>query len=197
MRIICLDLEGVLVPEIWISLANKTNIKELLLTTRDIEDYNELMCHRLNVLKKEGLTIKDVNDAVKSLKPFDGAKNFLDKLSNNFQVIILSDTFYEIAGPLFNQLGNPNVFCHHLEVSKSGDILDYSLRIEDQKTKAVKAFRELGFFVSAAGDSYNDLGMLEAADVSVLFRAPEFLIDKYKSFFSSDNYEDLYDLLSN
>ena len=197
MRIICLDLEGVLVPEIWISLANRTNIKELLVTTRDIEDYNELMIHRLNVLKKEGLTIKDVNDAVSTLKPFEGAKNLLDKLSLNFQVIILSDTFYEIAGPLFNQLGNPNVFCHHLEISNSGTVEAYRLRIEDQKTRAVKAFKELGFSVAAAGDSYNDLGMLMEADISVLFKAPEFLIDEYKSFHHTDNYDVLYDLLSN
>lgn len=197
MRIICLDLEGVLVPEIWISLANRTNIKELLVTTRDIEDYNELMTHRLNVLKKEGLTIKDVNNAVSTLKPFEGAKNLLDKLSLNFQVIILSDTFYEIAGPLFNQLGNPNVFCHHLEISNSGTVEAYRLRIEDQKTRSVKAFKELGFSVAAAGDSYNDLGMLMEADISVLFKAPEFLIDEYKSFHHTDNYDVLYDLLSN
>tara|TARA_B100001939_G_C16935507_1_gene615861 strand:+ start:603 stop:1196 length:594 start_codon:yes stop_codon:yes gene_type:complete len=197
MRIICLDLEGVLVPEIWISLANRTNIKELLVTTRDIEDYNELMTHRLNVLKKEGLTIKDVNNAVSTLKPFEGAKNLLDKLSLNFQVIILSDTFYEIAGPLFNQLGNPNVFCHHLEISNSGTVEAYRLRIEDQKTRAVKAFKELGFSVAAAGDSYNDLGMLMEADIAVLFKAPEFLIDEYKSFHHTDNYDVLYDLLSN
>tara|TARA_B100000029_G_scaffold456306_1_gene484230 strand:- start:137 stop:730 length:594 start_codon:yes stop_codon:yes gene_type:complete len=196
MRIICLDLEGVLVPEIWISLANRTNIKELLVTTRDIEDYNELMTHRLNVLKKEGLTIKDVNNAVSTLKPFEGAKNLLDKLSLNFQVIILSDTFYEIARPLFNQLGNPNVFCHHLEISNSGTVEAYRLRIEDQKTRAVKAFKELGFSVAAAGDSYNDLGMLMEADISVLFKAPEFLIDKYKSFHHTDNYDALYNLLS-
>ena len=197
MRIICLDLEGVLVPEIWISLANRTNIKELLVTTRDIEDYNELMTHRLNVLKKEGLTIKDVNNAVSTLKPFEGAKNLLDKLTLNFQVIILSDTFYEIARPLFNQLGNPNVFCHHLEISNSGTVEAYRLRIEDQKTRAVKAFKELGFSVAAAGDSYNDLGMLMEADISVLFKAPEFLIDEYKSFHHTDNYDVLYDLLSN
>ena len=197
MRIICLDLEGVLVPEIWISVANRTNIKELLLTTRDIENYNELMTHRLNVLKKEGLTIKDVNNAVSTLKPFEGAKNLLDKLSLNFQVIILSDTFYEIARPLFNQLGNPNVFCHHLEISNSGTVEAYRLRIEDQKTRAVKAFKELGFSVAAAGDSYNDLGMLMEADISVLFKAPEFLIDEYKSFHHTDNYDVLYDLLSN
>ena len=197
MRIICLDLEGVLVPEIWISVASRTNIKELLVTTRDIEDYNELMTHRLNVLKKEGLTIKDVNNAVSTLKPFEGAKNLLDKLSLNFQVIILSDTFYEIARPLFNQLGNPNVFCHHLEISNSGTVEAYRLRIEDQKTRAVKAFKELGFSVAAAGDSYNDLGMLMAADISVLFKAPEFLIDEYKSFHHTDNYDVLYDLLSN
>ena len=195
MRVVCLDLEGVLVPEIWISLANRTKIKDLLLTTRDIEDYNELMSHRLNVIEREGLSIKDINDAVKTLKPFQGAKEFLDKLSRNFQVIILSDTFYEIADPLFKELGNPNVFWHNLQISESGRVEGYKLRIDNQKERAVNAFKELGFYVAAAGDSYNDLGMLKAADISVLYRAPDFLVEEYKSFYNADNYQDLYNLL--
>lgn len=195
MRIVCLDLEGVLVPEIWISLANRTQIKDLLLTTRDIEDYNELMVHRLNVIKREGLLIKDINDAVKTLKPFEGAKSFLKKLSREFQVVILSDTFYEIADPLFKELGDPNVFCHNLQISKSGHIEGYKLRIDNQKEKAVIAFKELGFSVAAAGDSYNDLGMLKAADIAVLFKAPDFLVKEYKYFDNTDNYQDLYGLL--
>tara|TARA_B100000686_G_scaffold293233_1_gene322601 strand:- start:17384 stop:17983 length:600 start_codon:yes stop_codon:yes gene_type:complete len=196
MRVVCLDLEGVLVPEIWISLANRTKIKDLLLTTRDIEDYNELMSHRLNVIEREGLSIKDINDAVKTLKPFEGAKKFLDKLSRDFQVIILSDTFYEIADPLFKELGDPNVFCHNLQISESGRVEGYKLRIDNQKERAVNSFKELGFYVAAAGDSYNDLGMLKAADIGVLYRAPDFLVKEYKSFYNTDNYQDLYHLLS-
>jgi len=122
LRIICLDLEGVLVPEIWVSLADRTKIKDLFLTTRDIEDYSELMNHRLKVFKREGLKIEDIHEAVNALEPFDGAKDFLDTLSKDFQVVILSDTFYEIASPLFNKLGNPTVFCHHLDISKTGVI---------------------------------------------------------------------------
>ena len=195
MRIICLDLEGVLVPEIWISLAEKTNIKDLFLTTRDIEDYSELMDHRLKVFNREGLKISDIHNAVKSLEPFSGAKNFIDSLSDDHQVIILSDTFYEIAAPLFNKLGNPTVFCHHLNISDEGNIIGYKLRIEDQKTEAVKAFHNLGFTVFAAGDSYNDIGMLRAADRGILYSAPKVLIKKYSNFETADNYEDLKELL--
>lgn len=196
MRIICLDLEGVLVPEIWISLAEKTNIQDLFLTTRDIEDYSELMDHRLKVFKREGLKISDIHDAVNNLQPFNGAKNFLDSLSKDYQVIILSDTFYEIASPLFYKLGNPCVFCHHLDISEKGDIIGYNLRIDDQKTKAVNAFHSLGFKVYAAGDSYNDIGMLKAADKGILYNAPETLIKKYSNFENANNYERLKELLT-
>ena len=196
MRIICLDLEGVLVPEIWISLAERTKIKDLLLTTRDIENYSELMDHRLKVFKREGLKIGDIHKAVNDLEPFNGAKDFLDILSKNFQVVILSDTFYEIASPLFNKLGNPTVFCHHLDVSKTGDIKGYSLRIENQKKRAVEAFHKLGFSVFAAGDSYNDIGMLQEADFGVLFSAPSVLIKKYKNFKTANNYSRLKELLT-
>ena len=188
MRIICLDLEGVLVPEIWVSLAERTKIKDLFLTTRDIEDYSELMDHRLKVFKREGLKIEDIHKAVNDLEPFDGAKDF--------QVVILSDTFYEIASPLFNKLGNPTVFCHHLDVSNNGEIEGYKLRIGNQKLKAVEAFHKLGFSVSAAGDSYNDIGMLQEADLGVLFSAPSALIKKYKNFKVAKNYSQLKELLT-
>lgn len=196
MRIICLDLEGVLVPEIWVSLAEKTNIKDLFLTTRDIEDYSELMDHRLKVFEREGLKISDIHKAVKSLEPFNGAKNFIDDLSKDHQVIILSDTFYEIASPLFCKLGNPTVFCHHLDISEEGKLTGYKLRIDDQKTKAVKAFHKLGFKVYAAGDSYNDIGMLKAADKGVLYSAPQELMEKYSNFEIAKNYESLKKLLT-
>ena len=196
MRIICLDLEGVLVPEIWISLAERTKIKDLFLTTRDIEDYSELMDHRLKVFKREGLKIEDIHEAVNALEPFNGAKDFLDSLSKDFQVVILSDTFYEIASPLFNKLGNPTVFCHHLDISKTGVIEGYNLRIENQKKRAVEAFHELGFSVYAAGDSYNDIGMLQEADLGVLFSAPSELLEKYKNFKSANNYSQLKELLT-
>ena len=196
MRIICLDLEGVLVPEIWVSLAERTKIKDLFLTTRDIEDYSELMNHRLKVFKREGLKIEDIHEAVNALEPFNGAKDFLDSLSKDFQVVILSDTFYEIASPLFNKLGNPTVFCHHLDISKTGVIEGYNLRIENQKKRAVEAFHELGFSVYAAGDSYNDIGMLQEADLGVLFSAPSELLEKYKNFKSANNYSQLKELLT-
>ena len=196
MRIICLDLEGVLVPEIWVSLAERTKIKDLFLTTRDIENYSELMDHRLKVFKREGLKIEDIHDAVNALEPFDGAKEFLDILSKDFQVVILSDTFYEIASPLFNKLGSPTVFCHHLDVSKTGVIEGYKLRIENQKKRAVEAFHKLGFSVYAAGDSYNDIGMLQEADLGVLFSAPSELMKKYKNFKTASNYTQLEELLT-
>lgn len=196
MRIICLDLEGVLVPEIWVSLAERTKIKDLFLTTRDIENYSELMDHRLKVFKREGLKIEDIHDAVNALEPFDGAKEFLDILSKDFQVVILSDTFYEIASPLFNKLGSPTVFCHHLDVSKTGVIEGYKLRIENQKKRAVEAFHKLGFSVYAAGDSYNDIGMLQEADLGVLFSAPSELMKKYKNFKTANNYTQLKELLT-
>ena len=196
MRIICLDLEGVLVPEIWISLAKKTKIKDLFLTTRDIENYSELMDHRLKVFKREGLKITDIYEVVNNLKPFDGAKDFLDSLSKDFQVVILSDTFYEIATPLFNKLGNPTVFCNHLNLSNAGDIQGYNLRIENQKKRAVESFHQLGFSVYAAGDSYNDIGMLQEADLGVLYSAPEKLIKKYNNFKTANDYEQLKELLT-
>ena len=195
MRIICLDLEGVLVPEIWISLANRTKIKDLRMTTRDIKNYDELMAHRLNILRKEKLNIKDIIEAVKSLDPFKGAVDFLKQLSQKYQVIILSDTFYEIAYPLIEKLDFPNIFCHHLKVSDKGKVLGYKLRINNQKKAAVKAFKALNFEVFAVGDSYNDIDMLKEADLSVLFMASEALIKEYPKFLSASNYQDLMNIL--
>jgi len=195
LRIICLDLEGVLVPEIWISLANRTKIEGLRLTTRDIKNYDELMAHRLNILRKKELNIKDIVEAVKSLEPFKGAVDFLKQLSKKYQVIILSDTFYEIAYPLIAKLDFPNVFCHHLNVSDKGKVLGYKLRINNQKKAAVKAFKALNFEVFAVGDSYNDIDMLKEADLGILFMASEALKKEYPKFISTFNYKDLINIL--
>jgi len=195
LRIICLDLEGVLVPEIWISLANRTTIEGLRLTTRDIKNYDELMAHRLNILRKKELNIKDILEAVKSLEPFKGAVDFLKQLSQKYQVIILSDTFYEIAYPLIAKLDFPNVFCHHLNVSDKGKVLGYKLRINNQKKAAVKAFKALNFEVFAVGDSYNDIDMLKEADLGILFMASGALKKEYPKFLSTSNYKDLTNIL--
>ena len=195
MRIICLDLEGVLVPEIWISLANRTKIEGLRLTTRDIKNYDELMAHRLNILRKKELNIKNILEAVKSLEPFKGAVDFLKQLSKKYQVIILSDTFYEIAYPLIAKLDFPNVFCHHLNVSDKGKVLGYKLRINNQKKAAVKAFKALNFEVFAVGDSYNDIDMLKEADLGILFMASGALKKEYPKFLSTSNYKDLINIL--
>ena len=195
MRIICLDLEGVLVPEIWINLANRTKIEGLRLTTRDIKNYDELMAHRLNILRKKELNIKDILEAVKSLEPFKGAVDFLKQLSKKYQVIILSDTFYEIAYPLIAKLDFPNVFCHHLNVSDKGKVLGYKLRINNQKKAAVKAFKALNFEVFAVGDSYNDIDMLKEADLGILFMASGVLKKEYPKFLSTSNYKDLINIL--
>ena len=195
MRIICLDLEGVLVPEIWISLANRTKIEGLRLTTRDIKNYDELMAHRLNILRKKELNIKDILEAVKSIEPFKGAVDFLKQLSQKYQVIILSDTFYEIAYPLIAKLNFPNVFCHHLNVSDKGKVLGYKLRINNQKKAAVKAFKALNFEVFAVGDSYNDIDMLKEADLGILFMASGALKKEYPKFLSTSNYKDLINIL--
>jgi len=195
LRIICLDLEGVLVPEIWINLANRTKIEGLRLTTRDIKNYDELMAHRLNILRKKELNIKDILEAVKSLEPFKGAVDFLKQLSQKYQVIILSDTFYEIAYPLIAKLDFPNVFCHHLNVSDKGKVLGYKLRINNQKKAAVKAFKAINFEVFAVGDSYNDIDMLKEADLGILFMASGALKKEYPKFLSTSNYKDLINIL--
>ena len=182
MIVACLDLEGVLVPEIWIAFAEKTGIEKLRLTTRDIPDYNELMQGRLDILNENNLLLSDIQEVIKDISPLPGAKDFLDWLKSEFQVIILSDTFNQFAAPLMAQLDYPTIFCHDLIVDGSGRINDFQLRIPDAKTKAVKAIQGLNLKVIAAGDSYNDTGMLKQADAGILFRAPKNVIEEFPQF---------------
>jgi phosphoserine/homoserine phosphotransferase len=186
----CLDLEGVLLPEIWIKFAEKTGIEELKLTTRDIPDYDELMQGRLSILKQKNLKIKDIQDVITTLSPLDGAVDFLNWLKSEFQVIVLSDTFYQFAGPLVKQLAYPTLFCHNLIINDEGVIVDYKLRQQDQKTKAVKALQGLNLQVISAGDSYNDTGMLQQADGGILFCPPQRVIDEFPQFPVARNYEE-------
>ena len=190
MIVACLDLEGVLVPEIWIAFAEKTGIDNLRLTTRDIPDYDELMRGRLKFLNENNLKISDIQDVIKQVYPMEGAKDFLSWLKTEFQVIILSDTFNQFAGPLMEQLDYPTLFCHDLIVDNSGRITDYKLRIQDAKTKAVKALQGLNLKVIAAGDSYNDTGMLKQAEAGILFRAPDNVIEEFPQFPVTLNYEE-------
>lgn len=189
--VVTLDLEGVLVPEIWVATAEATGIDELLRTTRDEPDYDVLMQHRLAVLDAHGLTMADVEDVIASLSPLPGARAFLDALRARTQVIILSDTFEEFARPLMAQLHWPTVFCHRLVVDDDGRIADYRLRQPDQKRRAVQALHGLGFRVLAAGDSYNDTTMLTEADHGFLFRAPPRVIEEFPQFVALEHYEDL------
>ena len=191
----CLDLEGVLLPEIWIEFAKKTGIDELKKTTRDIPDYKKLMQMRLQILKKNNLKIHDIQDVIKTLKPLSGAKEFLAWLKSEFQVIILSDTFYEFSGPLMKQLDFPTLFCHQLVIDEKGTVINFLLRQDDQKTKAVKALQGLNFKVIAAGDSYNDTGMLHQADSGILFCPPINVIKEFPQFPVAKNYDDFQKLL--
>ena len=187
----CLDLEGVLVPEVWIAFAEKTGIEKLRLTTRDIPDYDELMQGRLKILAANNLKLQDIQDVIRTIAPLPGAYEFLKWLKSEFQVIILSDTFYEFAGPLMAQLDYPTLFCHSLVVNKEGNIVDYRLRIEDGKTRAVKAFKDLNFPAIATGDSYNDTGMLKEADAGILFCPPDNVIQDFPQFPVARNYGEL------
>lgn len=189
--IACLDLEGVLVPEIWINFSKKTGIKELSLTTRDIPDYDVLMQRRLKILRENHLRLQDIQAVIATLKPLKGAKVFLDWLRTEFQVIILSDTFYQFAAPLMKQLGYPTLFCHNLEVDAGGNITDYKLRLPDQKRASVKALKAINFKVIAAGDSYNDTTMLAEAHRGILFRPPPNVVREFPQFPVTEDYEAL------
>ena len=189
--IACLDLEGVLVPEIWIEFSKKTGIKELQATTRDISDYSELMKMRLDVCAKNQLRINDIQEVISQMSPLPGAKEFLYGLKQRFQVVILSDTFYQFAEPLMKQLDYPTLFCHNLVIDDAGRINDFKLRMEDQKRAAVKAFKALNFKVLSAGDSYNDISMLLESDKGVLFCPPQNVIDEYPQLTVSRNYAEL------
>ena len=193
--IACLDLEGVLLPEIWIKFSEKTGIDELKLTTRDIPNYSKLMQKRLDILQAHNLKINDIQNVIDTLEPLEGAKDFLFWLKSEFQVIILSDTFYEFSGPLMKQLDYPTLFCHQLVIDNKGSIVDFHLRQEDQKTKAVKALQGLNFKVISAGDSYNDIGMLQQADSGILFCPPESVKKEFPQYPIANNYRDFRDLL--
>ena len=186
----CLDLEGVLLPEIWIAFANKTGIEKLRLTTRDIADYDELMRGRLKILNENNLKLADIQDVIKTLSPLEGANKFLTWLKSEFQVIILSDTFYQFAEPLMESLDYPTLFCNELIVDNEDRITGYQLRQNNGKSKAVNALKGLNFKVIAAGDSYNDTGMLKVADAGVLFCPPAKVMEEFPQFPVSQNYEE-------
>lgn len=191
MDIVCLDLEGVLVPEIWIELATRTGIPELTRTTRDEPDYDKLMRFRLDLLDRHHLRLGDIHQVIEQTQPLEGARAFLDGLRARYQVVILSDTFYEFAGPLMRQLGLPTLMCHRLQVDADGRIAGYRLRMPDQKRAAVNAFRSLHFRVFAAGDSYNDTAMLGAADAGFFFRPPDRILAEFPQFPVSREYAQL------
>lgn len=191
MELLCLDLEGVLIPEIWINFAKKTGIKELEATTRDIPDYDVLMTQRLRILKEHNLGLPDIQAVIDDMGPLPGAKEFVEWARTHFQLIILSDTFYEFAHPLMRQLGWPTIFCHKLEVNEQGFITDYKLRQPDQKREAVRALHTLNFRVIAAGDSYNDTTMLSEADHGFLFDAPANVIAEFPQFPAIHGYDAL------
>ncbi len=191
MELACLDLEGVLIPEIWVGFAEKTGIDELKATTRDIPDYNVLMRQRLDTLKKHKLGLPDIQQVIATMSPLEGARDFVHWLKDNFQLIVLSDTFYDFSHPLMRQLGFPTLFCHRLITDDQGYIVDYKLRQEDPKRQCVKAFHGLNFRVIAAGDSYNDTSMLSEADTGILFRAPDNVIAEFPQFPSVTSYHEL------
>ncbi len=191
LKIVCSDLEGVLVPEVWISVAQATGIEALKLTTRDIEDYDQLMQYRLEHLRKHRLSLADIVKVIESLKPLPGALEFLSWLRSEFQVVILSDTFYEFAAPLMRQLGYPTLLCHRLKVDADGFIEDYIIRQKQPKKKAVKAFQQLNYTVLAMGDSFNDIDMLKEADRGFFIHAPESIRAQFPEFTSTCNYQEL------
>jgi phosphoserine/homoserine phosphotransferase len=191
MDIVCLDLEGVLIPEIWIAFAERTGIEELKATTRDIPNYNVLMTQRLGILKANGLRLNDIQEVISTLSPMEGAREFLDSLREAYQVIILSDTFYEFAKPLMVKLNQPTLFCHKLVIDGEGSVADYKLRQEDPKRNSVKALHNLKFKVLAAGDSYNDTTMLSEADAGFLFRAPDNVIKEFPQYRVTNDYNEL------
>jgi phosphoserine / homoserine phosphotransferase len=195
MHIVCLDLEGVLVPEIWIAVAERARIDELKLTTRDIPDYDELMRRRIEVLHRNDLRLADIRGIIEDLAPLEGAREFLDELRERTQVVILSDTFVEFAAPLMRKLARPTLFCNSLVVSEDGRIEGYRLRQRDGKRTAVEALQTIGFRVAAAGDSYNDISMLTQSDLGILFRAPEAIVQEFGSFTSVTEHRELLDEL--
>ena len=195
MYITCLDLEGVLVPEIWIAFANATGIEELKKTTRDEPDYNKLMQYRIAILKEHGLGLKEIQDVIATIAPMPGAKEFLDELRSFCQVIIISDTFTQFATPLMKKLGWPTIFCNSLVVSESGEVTDFKMRVEQSKLTTVKALQSIGYETIAAGDSYNDLGMIRASKAGFLFRSTDKIKADNPDLPAFENYDEFLDAI--
>ena len=191
MNIVCLDLEGVLVPEIWIAFAETSGIPELKRTTRDEPDYDKLMKWRLGILKEHGLGLKEIQETIAKIDPIPGAKEFLDELRSITQVIIISDTFSQFAGPLMKKLGYPTIFCNSLEVADNGEITGFKMRTEQSKLSTVKALQSIGFETIASGDSYNDLGMIQASSAGFLFRSTEKIKADYPEIPAYESYDEL------
>ncbi|MCM1283179.1 MAG: bifunctional phosphoserine phosphatase/homoserine phosphotransferase ThrH [Muribaculaceae bacterium] len=191
MEIVCLDLEGVLVPEIWIAFAEETGIAELKRTTRDEPDYDKLMNYRLGILKEHGLGLKEIQSTIAKIEPLPGAKEFLDELRAMTQVIIISDTFSQFAGPLMKKLGYPTIFCNTLKVAESGEITGFQMRCEKSKYTTVKALQSIGYDTIASGDSHNDLGMIQASKAGFLFKSTEQIKAEYPDIPAYETYEEL------
>ena len=191
MNIVCLDLEGVLVPEIWIAFAKETGIPELEKTTRDEPDYDKLMNYRINILKEHGLGLKEIQETIAKIDPMPGAKEFLDELREITQVIIISDTFTQFAGPLMKKLGYPTIFCNSLEVAEDGEITGFKMRIENSKLTTVKALQSIGYDTIASGDSHNDLGMIKASKAGFLFRSTDEIKKEYPELPAFETYDEL------
>lgn len=191
MNIVCLDLEGVLVPEIWIAFAEASGIPELKRTTRDEPDYDKLMKWRLGILKEHGLGLKEIQETIAKIDPIPGAKEFLDELRSITQVIIISDTFSQFAGPLMKKLGYPTIFCNSLEVADNGEITGFKMRVENSKYTTVKALQSIGFQTIASGDSHNDLGMIQASKAGFLFRTTEQIKKDYPQYPAYETFDDL------
>ena len=191
MNIVCLDMEGVLVPEIWIAFAEESGIPELKKTTRDESDYDKLMRYRLDILKQHGLGLKEVQETIAKIEPMDGAKEFLDELRSLTQVIILSDTFTQFAGPFMKKLGMPTIFCNTLEVAEDGEITGFRMRVENSKLTTVKALQSIGFETIASGDSYNDLGMIKASKAGFLFKSTDKIKADYPELPAFETYDEL------
>lgn len=191
MEIACLDLEGVLIPEVWINVAERTGIEALRATTRDIPDYDELMRQRLGILDEHNLGIRDIQEVIATMSPLEGAQECLDWLRENFQVVILSDTFYEFAEPFMRQLGWPTLLCHRLVIDDQGRVADYAIRQKDPKRQSVRAFQGLNYRCIATGDSYNDTSMLAQAEAGILFCPPQNVIDEFPQFPVANDYDAL------
>jgi phosphoserine / homoserine phosphotransferase len=196
MYVICSDLEGVFVPEVWINVAEKTGIKELRLTTRDISDYDVLMKGRIKILKEHGLTLKDIQNVIDTIQPLPGALDFIAWAKERTQLIVVSDTFIQFADPMMKKLGRPTLFCHTLVIDENNMIVDYKLRQQDPKRRTAEALQSMNYQVIGMGDSYNDINMLKQAEVGILFRPPDNVIKDYPRFPIANDYETLKKILS-